>query len=324
VDTAGAFHPHRSLAGRRNTLILHGQNMDALVNGHMTVLQEFHEAGYFSAAAAGILKTDNRLMRRDRAFAKNLMFTDAYLTDPEFQRQSTAYMATTFEGALPDPNPGPDGVLRGLMSYQMPNILSDLDLPIPQVAILDAEIASFRDWLGRGERGPQMQFDLMRFLSYSAVVAKRFQGYPIGPNSELYLPANSGPLLSYFSGRPRRLADANRPKREVFAYARQATGQRYMTMTRTVAPDRLDWTPTPGQPIGQTEVFAAARQALSGRDIAALRDGIDDAGTLAHLDRLLDEFRGGSGDGQNRPRIVRLANLAWILQTVRTLRQDAG
>lgn len=328
VDMAGAFHPHRALVGRRNTLILHGQNMDALVNGHMTVLQEFQGTGYFSRSAGKILTNDGRTMRRDRAFTKNLAFTDAYLTDLEFQHQSAPHMATTFEGSIPDPQPGLDGVLRGLISYQMPNILSDIELPVPQTALLDAEIVSFRRWLGTGSSTPRMQADIMRFLSYSAVVAKRFQGYPIGPGSELSLPANSGPLLSYYIGRSRGLADANNPKREVFAYAHDATGKRYKAMTRSIPQDGLDWTPAPGRTIGRTKAFAAAVAALTPEAVSSLIAGSDASTVQPWLDLLLAGLHGSSeprlADGKlgglDKPRLVRLANLLWIRQTAENLR----
>lgn len=227
-----------------DTIIFHGQNVDALANIHMEVLQETHEAGYLSAAGDRVAKTENRRNRQHGAFLKNLQLTDAYLTDPRFQKLTIDFYANSRKGLVPDPNPGPRGILRGMLSSQFPNLLSRNKIPLDQVACLDREVDQFMDYIGPAAADdPRMSLDMMRFLTYSHLANKRITTFELSENSRPLFLAMSGPITSYYLGRPRTLTDASQPKREIYAYSRLLSGLPYRTMIQ----------PKDGDPPGHPE-----------------------------------------------------------------------
>lgn len=213
-----------------DTVIFHGQNADALANIHMEVLQETHEAGYLSTAGARVAKTENRRNRQHGAFLKNLQLTDAYLEDPYFQKLTVDFYANGRKGLEPDPKPGPQGILRGMLSSQFPNLLARSKLSFDQVAGLDREVSLFQAYIGAAADNPRMALDMMRFLTYSHLANKRATTFDLGENSRPLFLAMSGPITSYYLGRPRGLADASQPKREIYAYSRKLSGLPYRTM----------------------------------------------------------------------------------------------
>lgn len=333
-DAVGITHPHRQLAGSKDTLIIHGQNMDALSKVRMTVLQEFHEAGYFSKAAIGIVTNNNRKLRRDHAFARNIMLTDAYLGDERFQKISAAYMATLYPGAIPDPDPGLNGILRGLLSYQMPNMLAKISLPFDQVEELNKEVAKFKAYLGKGDSSPRMQLDLMRHISLSCTVARRFLGLNIGDNSELYLFPNSGPLISYFCGRQRGLSDANQPKREIYNYAREESGMVYRAMMKFQTSEVADWIPRPAKSLEGSKIFESCKSVIDRRGASELLEGLDKKPEVRdYIKNILEaviasepqiEKQVANETAGRRGQLLRIANLLMVLQEAKKRQSGNG
>lgn len=321
--------PHAALLGRPDLLILNGQNFDVLTNGNMEVLPEFHEVGYLSEPAGRITSTEARVMRRDRAFIANLAFTDAYLGDEGFQKLSAPFLAAPLREANPDPNPGPEGALRGLISRRVPNVLSPARYPLKQVQHLNAELALFRDHLAGGEVSARMAFDLMNLLAHGQIAARRIAGLPPGPGAEMVLPAMSGPIASYFLGRPRGLAEANQPKREIYALARVLAGRAYRSLIKPDPDDPVP--PAPPRPrLDATRPFAVAAETfLASPDPNPLIEGLREPAVRAHVFEALDKLREGLGvlrvsktGGLNdfqKNLMIRVGNLLAILRTARAL-----
>ena len=229
LDLPAYGAPHVALMNQdmSDTILFHGQNFDALANIHMEVLQETHEVGYLTAAGKRIAYSEMREARQNSAFLKNLQLTDSYLEDDRFQSLSVDFYMDQRPGLFADPEPGRRGVLRGLLSSQYPNLLSHSKYPMDQVASLDKEIALFDEYIGAASGDIRMSVDMMRYLTYTQLANKRIAGFDVRPNTRPMFLAMSGPLTSYYLGRPRNLAEASQPKREIYAYARQLAGIPY-------------------------------------------------------------------------------------------------
>ena len=150
-------------------------------------------------------------------------------------------------------------------------------------------------------------------------------GHAVGPNTDLCMPANSGPLMSYFLGRPRGLYEANQPKREIYAYVRQATGRSYRVLTQPQEGDKDGWLPAPGKPVMQTELFAQAARTVAEADRGLFLDGIDAHPVRIDLGLILGGLQGQAqkflaGDMAtfaapgDKMRLIRVANLIWIAE----------
>ena len=164
--------------------------------------------------------------RQARAFVKNLQLSDAYLEDTRFQGLTAAFFAHT----APQRHPpircrAPRGVLRGMISHQFPNVLSRAAYPLDQVVHLDREVDLFKHHIGR--RTARMALDMMRYLTYIQISAKRVTTFPLPQGVRPLFFAMSGPLASYHLGRPRTLIDASQPKREIYAHTRHRAGFPY-------------------------------------------------------------------------------------------------
>lgn len=233
----------------QDTVVFHGQNMDALINIHMEVLQETHEAGYLSKAGMKVAKTEDRKKRQHRAFLRNLQLTDSYLNDPHFQKLTVGFYADTHNGLLPDPAPGSRGVLRGMLSSQFPNLLAPNTIPLDQVTYLDREVDRFLAYIGEtAANDPRMSLDMLRFVGHAHLANKRATTFELSHNSRPLFMAMSGPLTSYYLGRARSLTDASQPKREVYAYLRHLGGAPYRAMIRP----KSDHPPAPSEAPGPT------------------------------------------------------------------------
>lgn len=227
-EVISARSVHLALLGQdlTDTDLLHGQNMDALVNTNMTILHANHELGFLSRAKTRSIKTKAEKVLQYEAFLTNLQFTDAFLEDPDFQRRTMDFFAHVQGVADTDPEPGLDGILRGMISRQYPNLLSQGDYPHDRMTYLNRELDLFKAHVGSG-LSPRMSLDMVRFLTYSHLANKRLATLPVGRNSRSVLVAMSGPLLSYYLGRPRNLLDASVPKREVYDLCRRLAGETY-------------------------------------------------------------------------------------------------
>ena len=332
-DTTAFLSPHVALMGQENLLILNGQNFDVLTNGNMEVLPEFHEAGYLSEAAARITTTEHRVTRRDRAFIGNLAFTDAYLADEGFQKLSAPFFAAQLREANPDPTPGFAGALRGMISRRLPNMLSPARYPLKQVQQLNAELSLFDDYVAGGETSRRMCFDLITWLAHGQLAAKRQAALPPGPGSELLMPAMSGPMVSYFIGRPRGLAEANQPKREIYALARVLGGKAYRSLIKA-DPDNPVPPAPPRPPLEDSRAFeVAAEMLLATEEPNPLLEGLREPAVRAHVFEALDKLREGLGvlrvsktggltDFQKNL-LIRVGNLLSVLASARA-RQAAA
>lgn len=332
-DTTAFLSPHVALLGQQNLLILNGQNFDVLTNGNMEVLQEFHEAGYLSDAAERITTTETRVLRRDRAFIANLAFTDAYLADEAFQKLSAPFFAAQMREAGADPSPGLAGALRGMISRRLPNLLSPARYPLKQVQQLNAELSMFDDYTAGGVTTPRMCFDLMALLCHGQLAAKRQASLPSGPGSEILMPAMSAPIASYFIGRPRGLAEANQPKREIYALARALGGQAYRSLIKA-DPDNPVPPAPPRPPMEESRAFAVAAETLLASDeVNPLLEGLREPAVRAHVFDALDKLRiglaahrAGKADALTefqKNLLIRVGNLLSVLATARTRQAGA-
>ena len=325
VDTPGFVGTHLLLAGQPDLLIVNGQLLDTLVNGNMQVPGNFHELGLFSDAGLRLVKTAEKVQRRDKSLIGNLVFTDAYLDDPHFQATSSAALAAETPHAQPDHAPGPDGVLRGIISRRIPNLVSPQRQPVKQGPALTAEISQFDRLIGKGVKTPRMRTDMMCFLAIAQIAHKRLAGAPFGPRSEIVLPAMSGPVLNYLLGRPRGLTEANQPKREIYAAFRALTGQAYRTAIKT-QPDDPVWQAPPHRGLEMHPAFAAAAAVLDRAPtpnplLAGLTDKKVRAyleNTISELQAKLAELRAGQPEAMNESHknlLIRISNLLCVLDT---------
>jgi len=216
----------------KDTIVFHGQNFDAIANIHMEVLQETHEVGYLSPAGMRIANTENRINRQRNAFLKNLQLTDAYLEDSIFQKLTVDYFKAQRKNLKIDPDPSANGILRGLISSQLPNLLSPSKYPFNQVEYLNKELILFDQYLVFSKSEIRTKVDMIRYLTYSCLANKRATTFALSEATRPLFLAMSGPVLSYYLGRPRGLSYASQPKREIYAYAKKLSKQPYRTLIK--------------------------------------------------------------------------------------------
>ncbi|WP_133170180.1 hypothetical protein [Kumtagia ephedrae] len=296
--------------------ILHGQNMDALANVNMTVLHANLEKGYLSKAKTRAPKTPAEANRQFTGFLGNLMFSELYLKDVTFQRETADFFASLNPSTMPDPDPGRAGIIRGMLSTQHPNLLTKASYPLDQIEGLDREAAIFSRFVGEFATQPRHVLDVLRFYTYSFLANKRNSTFPLPAGSRTLFVAMSGPIASYFVGRPRGLSRATQPKREIYGTARQLTGKNFSDL---IAPD------DDVEPQWQTEGVdedALVRANLHYVEPANSRvlPAIEDATIRAYVERLyrdtlgscLPERPGCTPEGRSRVR--RILNLEFLLE----------
>ncbi|WP_442583166.1 hypothetical protein ACSBOB_14910 [Mesorhizobium sp. ASY16-5R] len=213
------------------TLVLHGQNMDAISKINMVVLQANLERGYLSADGVKQAKTDAEKVLQYEYFIGNLQFTPQYLNDVEFQKQTLSFFSRLHNGTISDPDPGHRGILRGMISAQAPNLLGKADYPVDQIENLDIEVDTFRNFIGIKDLDPALAIHLVRYYTYAHIGNKRLATLPTPDGSRQLLVASSGPIVTYFVGKPIELSRALRPKKETYAYVQKLAGMPYSKMT---------------------------------------------------------------------------------------------
>jgi hypothetical protein len=198
----------------------------------MLVLQANLDRPYLSRPKVSEAKTDAEKLLQYESFLGNLPFTAPYLEDRRFQKQSAAFFAKLCKGTIPDPSPGREGIWRGMISSQVPNLLYKPDHPLDQVRFLDREVARFRSFVGEPEPTAEVGLQLIRYLTYAALANKRMATLSLPDGSRHLLVAQSGPMLSYYIGRTRSLSDAASPKRETYAFVKTMTGRSYNDLAK--------------------------------------------------------------------------------------------
>lgn len=228
-DIIATASPHLAfLAKPRGGVVLHGQNMDALANVNMTILQANKEVGLLSAEKLRAGLSEEQTAKQHETFLANLPFTAAYASDKNYQHLTQHFYQSLHKGSIRDPEPGGAGMVRGMISSAHPNLLLKASYPLKQLEILDRESARILPFLGK--RPAHQTVDLLRFYGYAQLANKRMATLPLPGGEALSLAAMSGPIISYFLGRPRNLIDATRPKREIYAYAKSRAGAAYSEM----------------------------------------------------------------------------------------------
>lgn len=228
-DLLGTRSPHLALLGQGliDIDLLHGQNMDALANIHMEILQSNLELGILSKSKVKANLSQEGENRQYASFIGNLQFTDTYLEDEAFQRMTVDFYAKRNAPAVPDPHPGKDGLIRGMISHQYPNLLSRADYPPDHMEYLNREVELLRDHIGR-DQSPRMALDMARYLTYCHLSGKRIASFPVGhEDTRVVLGSMCGPLLSYYLGKSRTMRDASMPKREIYGLTGKWAGQSY-------------------------------------------------------------------------------------------------
>ncbi|MEQ1950452.1 hypothetical protein [Mesorhizobium sp. CN2-181] len=218
----------KNLAG---TLVLHGQNMDAISKINMVVLQANLERGYLSADRIREARTDAEKILQYEYFIGNLQFTPQYLNDVEFQQQTLSFFSKLHSGTIADPDPGRRGILRGMISAQAPNLLGKPDYPVDQIENLDIEVDTFKNFVGIKDLDPALAIHLIRYYTYAHIGNKRLATLPTPDGSRQLLVASSGPIVTYFVGKPIELSRTLRPKKETYAYVQKLAGMSYSKMT---------------------------------------------------------------------------------------------
>lgn len=228
-DIIATASPHLAFLSKpRGGMILHGQNMDALANVNMTVLQANKEVGLLSADKVRAELSAAQTTKQYETFLDNLPFTTAYTTDVAYQRLSQHFYQSLHKGTIRDPDPGGAGLVRGMISSAHPNLWLKASYPLKQLDILNRESGRALSFIGN--RSPHETIDLLRFYGYAHLANKRVSTLSLPGGEVISLSAMSGPIISYFLGRPRSLIDATRPKREVYAYAKLRAGKAYSEM----------------------------------------------------------------------------------------------
>lgn len=331
MDLPAYGAPHVALMNQdlSDTILFHGQNFDALANIHMEVLQETHEVGYLTAAGKRIAYTEMREARQKSAFLKNLQLTDAYLEDDRFQALSVDYYLDQRPGLMADPEPGRKGVLRGLLSSQYPNLLSRSKYPMDQVASLNKEISLFDNYIGEAASGDiRMSVDMMRYLTYTQLANKRIAGFDVRPNTRPMFLAMSGPLTSYYLGRPRNLAEASQPKREIYAYARQLAGIPYRKLIVSKKKHKHRSSVTSEDRVNM--MLHASYDTLDPKNSAVV-EAIDNSSAKKYVRKLYDstvkacapgsdDFKSVGGSMFQRQLALKFINLEKIMQAARSYR----
>lgn len=231
-DHMNTRKPDLALADRPDvkTKILHGQNMDALASNNMTQLQANLERGLLSNAQMPLVTSDDKHLQQARTLLSNMQFGDAYLSDPAFQRETIDYYRKATSMTIADPEPGSlMGIVRGMVATQRPNLLNAPRDPFSrfrQADLMGAEGQRLLDFFAQPTT-PTGLVDLLRFYGYGQLAMKRGCTLPLSTGTDVSFFAMSGPLISYFMGKPRALSAATSPKGEVYDVVEAFCGKTY-------------------------------------------------------------------------------------------------
>ncbi|MFI0846420.1 hypothetical protein [Mesorhizobium sp. IMUNJ 23232] len=216
------------------TDIIHGQNMDAMFNVNMLLLQANLEKGYLSKGKMSSLKKADEETMQYQSFLGNLQFSDAYLNDSDFQRDTVEFFVKLHKRTMSDAEPGGVGMVRGMISSQYPNLLVRPNYPVNQLSqteYLDREVDLFHRHVG--EVSPRLAVDLVRYHTYSHLSNKRISTLSLPDGSRTLFVAMSGPIVSYLLGKNRGLSVVGRPKNEVYDLAEKLAGKPYSKLMST-------------------------------------------------------------------------------------------
>lgn len=312
-DIIATASPHlafidRSVGGH----VLHGQNMDALANVNMTVLQANKEVGLLSVDKVRAELTEAQAAKQSETFIANLPFTADYLKDKNYQKLTQHYYQSLHKGSTRDPDPGEAGVLRGMISSSHPNLLLKASYPLRQIDILNREVERAMPVIAHYKRTRHELVDHLRYYGYAQIANKRMASMSLPGGEQMSLAAMSGPIISYFLGRPRSLLDATRPKREIYGYAKTHGGAPYSEMAAFQKGDvrHVDAESRP-------DAYLAANRHLL--DEARVLDRLDSGPVRSHVAKIYAEARAAAGDTlsgsgrYSRSRARQLVNLELIL-----------
>lgn len=204
--------------------ILHGQNMDTIINIKMLVMHANLEKGYLSKEMLDGQKTDAQELLQYRTFVRNLQYTDVYSHDKEFQELFLPFYKSMTTNTIPDPDPGGEGVFRGMISSQEPNLLIQDRFPFDQMTHLDSEVARFKTFAGEKALDPDYGTDLLRHFTWSHLANKRISSFALPGGSRTFPPATAGAFSSYYIGRKRTAATASHPKKELYDLIKKKSG----------------------------------------------------------------------------------------------------
>ncbi|MEQ1950990.1 asparagine synthase-related protein [Mesorhizobium yinganensis] len=235
-DIISSKGPHLAFIDNRmgRSDIIHGQNMDAMFNVNMLLLQGNLEKGYLSKGKMNSLKKAEEEKQQYQSFIGNLQFSDVYLNDPAFQRDTIEFFAKLHKRMMSDTEPGGAGIVRGMISSQYPNLLVRPNYPVNQLSqteYLDREVDLFHDHVG--DVSPRLAVDLVRYHTYSHLSNKRISTMPLPDGSRTLFVAMSGPIVSYLLGKSRGLSVVGRPKNEVYDLAEKLAGKPYSKLMST-------------------------------------------------------------------------------------------
>lgn len=314
-DMIGSLAPHLALADHDvRADILHGQNMDATVMNGMDAKQFNKERGYLTDAILPFV-TEEKESGQYRTFIENLQFTQAYLGDVEFQR-STAKSFATWHNGIPDPSPGKEGIVRGLLSSQFPNILPALIYPASlcsMVGALDREVALYASFSGKRSFEPGQVADVARYYTYSHLAAKRLTTFPLPDGSRTQLLAMAGPITTYFIGRPKGLLEASRPKHELYAFVRKVTGMPYSQLAAIGAVDRAALSEFDKSARESTDMLLQAALESLGPDNSRVLDAVRDARIKSHVAKVYRQVLGREGNAADPDRVRQFLGLELLL-----------
>lgn len=240
-DLIGSVSPQLALEDYDvDSMIIHGQNMDAVVLNTMDAMQFNMEKGYLTDA---ILPKVNEKSepRQYKSFVHNLLSTEIFLNEVEFQKTSAKAFAEQF-GGIPDPEPGGEGIIRGLLTSQFPNVLPYPKRPASHCSMLAAasrEAVLYIDFVDDCDTEGQRVSDVARFCTYSAIACKRLSTLPLSSGSRPEMLAMSGPITSYFIGKRKGLLEASQPKREIYSFIKKMTGKDYSELVVQNFEDRM-------------------------------------------------------------------------------------
>ncbi len=148
---------------------------------------------------------------------------------------------------IADPQAGTtSGIMRGMIATQYPNLLNQPQKPFSifsQVAEMSSEATRMNGYLGQNATETGL-VDLLRFYGYGQIAMKRGCSVPLSSGTRISYAPMSGPLVSYFLGRPRGLLEASQPKREVYALVTKLAGKSYSAMTAWKDVKVRDWLKT--------------------------------------------------------------------------------
>ncbi len=221
-DFVNPFAPSNGLAvGDRYDLVLNGQNTDAVATVDMKRPQLSPGAYLYATRDVGGF-----------AFkvAKNAQFTDPYI-ESETLRRLYARLALSVRDTDFEADPSAIGYLVGAVSCMRPTFVApgDDETATEEVGTL---LARTRD------SNLRTAIDVLNFYYYSHNMSKELTTFPVAAGTRMSLPANWGPLVSYFVGKRRTVRDAVSPKREIYEYVEDRLGRTYQDAAFDSVADR--------------------------------------------------------------------------------------